>query len=170
MILQHPHEWKKYYSTAKLVALAVSNVTILRGIEFNPLLLEEKLNRPNTYLLFPGPHTKDCEEVQLDSQSTVVVIDGTWDEAGKIVHRNPALQKLPTLSFKKPLVSNYKIRKQPKESYLSTIESIAHLLKLNALAFGLNNKTTEYDSLFTGFNRMVDQQLSYFPRNRLVLD
>lgn len=162
LILQHPHERKKYYSTAKLVAMALTNAKILRGIEFARSNIEQLIDGQNAYLLYPGKSAKDCQDVVLDSQSTVIVLDGTWSEAGKILYRNPIFKELPCLTFTKPLRSNYRIRKQPKEHYLSTIESVGHLLKLNADACGRVKESEKYESLFNGFDRMVEQQLASY--------
>lgn len=166
LILQHPHERKKYYSTAKLVLQGITNSRLLRGVVFQPGELEQACADQNPYVLYPSATSHDCEAVELDEKSTVIVLDGTWSEAGKILRRNPLLSKLPTLSFRRDLRSEYKIRKQPKDFCLSTIECIGHLLKLNQSAKGKGGSTIEYDLLFTAFARMVDQQLNYFPRMR----
>jgi len=169
LILQHPHERKKYYSTAKLVVKALTNSRLMRGLEFEPGELEKALLGQKAFMLFPSALAQDCEEVALDSDSTVIVIDGTWSEAGKIVTRNPILRSLPYLTFRQTLRSNYRIRKQPKDSYLSTIESIGHMLKINALAAARGTERIPcdpaiYDRLFEGFDQMIEQQLRYFPR------
>jgi len=164
LLLQHPHERKKYYSTPKIVNRAITNLRMVRGLEFSPGYIESLLVGQNPYLLFPSRTAVDCSEVALDDSSTVIVIDGTWDEAGKILFRNPQLRNYPCLTFKAPLRSNYRIRKQPKENYLSTLESIAYLLKINSEARGLTEATANYDRLLEGFDRMVTQQLQYFPR------
>jgi DTW domain-containing protein YfiP len=136
----------------------------MRGVFFEESSIVSALEGQQPYLLYPGAESIDCQEVHLDSTSTVIVIDGTWSEAGKIVFRNPLLQRFPRISFKTTLESNYRIRKQPKRGYLSTIESIGHLLQLNARANGLLQQADSYDVLFSAFSKMVDQQLNYFPR------
>jgi DTW domain-containing protein YfiP len=55
----------------------------------------------------------------------------------------------------------YRIRKQPKPGYLSTIESVAHFLSVSAQAQGLDPSL--YDRLMNGFNAMVERQLAYVP-------
>ena len=163
LILQHPNERRKYYGTAKLVAKGITNARILTGIEFAPGAIQQAIGSHIPYLLFPSLEAKDCESVVLDKSATVVVIDGTWHEAKKIVFRNPFLKTFPALSFKHQLRSNYRIRKQPREGYLSTIESIGHLLQLNAEAHNLADASRSYDALFDGFSKMVEQQLTYEP-------
>lgn len=164
LLLQHPHERKKYYSTSKIVTQAITNVRMIRGVEFEPGRIDALLKGQKPYLLYPSRSAVDCTEVELDEKSTVIVVDGTWDEAGKILFRNPELRSFPCLTFKAPLRSNYRIRKQPKEHYLSTLESIAHLLKMNAAAHGRTADTENYDRLLEGFDLMVTRQLQYFPR------
>ncbi len=166
LILQHPHERKKYHSTAKLLTKAVTNCRLLRGIEFDPLQLVEQLAGQEVYLLFPSNQAADCRKVKLNLGSTVIVVDGTWEEARKILFRNTLLHQLPHLSFTDSVKSNYRIRKQPRENYLSTIESVAHLLRVNSDSSSEPELSARYDLLTEGFNRMVEQQLSYFPRSR----
>lgn len=161
LILQHPHERKKYYSTAKIVVNGMTNAKLLRGIEFDTATLDECLAGKRAYLLYPRPGALPCEEVELTSEDTVIVVDGTWSEAGKIVHCNPRLRELPCLTFGSPLRSTYRIRKQPRDHYLSTVESVSYLLKLNAAARGRPEQARCYDRLLDGFGRMVEQQLCY---------
>lgn len=114
IILQHPNERRKYYSTVKLLSKAIRNLRILRGIDFNDEpLLQDRLPQ-KTYLLYPRSDSIDCSELSLDTDSTVIILDGTWREASKIIFKNKFLKKLPCLSFKNEIVSNYRIRKQPK--------------------------------------------------------
>ena len=166
LILQHPHERKKYYSTAKLVLRALQNASMLRGVVFEPGVLEKTIDPQKTFLLFPREDAIDCETISLAPDSTVVVIDGTWSEAGKIVRRNPLLATLPAITFKRDIRSRYRIRKQPKDHCLSTLECIAHLLKLNAAGVLLESYQDTYDRLLDGFDRMVEQQLGHYPNQR----
>ncbi|NDC37562.1 MAG: DTW domain-containing protein [Proteobacteria bacterium] len=163
LVLQHPNERRKYYSTAKLLSTAVTNCTVMRGVEFDPEHLARITAGQNCYLLYPSREARDCSEVPLSNQETIIVVDGTWREAAKIVFRNPFLQSLPRLSFKEELQSRYRIRKQPKQGCLSTIESVAHLLKRNALVSGAAESVPRYDSLLEGFERMIAQQVAFWP-------
>lgn len=168
LVVQHPNERKKYYNTAKLLLRALENASLLRGIEFSDDVWEGKLTGQNAYLLFPGSDVLDLSEVALSGKDTVIVVDGTWSEAGKIVSRNSWLQSLPRVSFKDRIRSNYRIRKQPKESYLSTLESVAYLLKLNAPVSGHERAIPMYDGILSAFDRMVEQQMSHWPRMKLA--
>lgn len=162
LILQHPNERKKYYSTARIVTKTLLNSKLMRGLEFEISEFNKYCSMDKTYLLFPDEEAKDCECIDLNQENTVIVVDGTWSEAKKIIKYNPILKTLPTLTFKRKLISNYRIRKQPKENYLSTLECIGYLLQLNSVAFGHPDRAKIYDSLFGAFNRMVEMQLEHF--------
>lgn len=164
LVLQHPHERKKYYSTVKLLRRAVTNVKLLRGCVFEAGEIERAIGDHQPYILYPSRDATPCDSLQLHSSHVAIVVDGTWDEAGKIMFHNPILHRIPRITFAAPLESNYRIRKQPRKHYLSTIESVAYLLKFSARASGVEEKCTEYDTLLSGFSKMVEQQLSYFPR------
>ena len=164
LLLQHPNEWRKYYSTAKLVRSSISNAELWRGIEFPPEKLQEAIASRETFLLYPGKDAVDCEEVGLSPRSQIIVIDGTWDEAQKIVYRNEVLHSVPRISFKRAIISTYRIRRPPKGGYLSTVESIAHLLILNAVVSGCAHKIPTYQGLFELFNEMVNRQLKHMGR------
>ena len=142
---------------------AIRNAKLVRGVEFEPVEILSALGGRDPYLLYPGKDAEDCSAVRLDESSTVIVIDGTWDEAQKVLYRNPVLQSFPKVSFPAPPISNYRIRRQPKKHCLSTLESIAHLLQRNAVGWNLPEKNVQYVGLLEAFDRMVEQQLSYWP-------
>lgn len=167
LVLQHPHERSKYYATAKLVSQGIRNARVLRGLEFDPRELNRLLDPVvKARLLFPGPTALPCESVNLDPESTLVILDGTWAEARKLYRVNPLLQDLPKVSFAQPLRSSYRIRKQPRDDYLSTVESISYALRLNALACGKQEYVSHYESLLHGFDRMIEQQVLYVEGTR----
>ena len=164
LLLQHPNEWRKYYSTAKLVKQAITNTTLKRGVTFPEESLRSALDHHETYLLYPGAQACDCEEVELSEKHLVVVIDGTWDEAQKIVYRNPILHDIPRISFNRPFTSTYRIRRPPKVGYLSTVESVGYLLTLNAVRSGKAHMIPAYQGLFRLFDEMISRQLAHMGR------
>lgn len=54
----------------------------------------------------------------------ILLLDGTWKKAYKLWQLNPWLHALPKASIENA-ISHYKIRKAPKEQYLSTLEAAA---------------------------------------------
>lgn len=169
LLLQHPNERRKYHSTARLLKRALPQTKILSGIRFSPEQIESTLANQKAYLLYPAKNAVGAESVDLDKNSSIIVIDGTWVEARKIIYRNSFLREVPTISFSTALRSNFVIRKQPRENCLSTIESVAHLLQINARAKIDEPTAARYEYLFQIFNLMVERQFAYFPRMRNTL-
>ncbi len=161
LILQHPNERKKYCSTTKIVMKAVRNARMMRGVVFNPETILRAVQGQEVFLLYPGKDSVDCASVELDRSKTVIVVDGTWDEAQKIIYRNPFLRRFPKLSFSSAPLSNYHIRRQPKAHCLSTLESISYLLKRSGR--GREGGCDSSDSLLEAFEKMVEQQLAFRP-------
>ncbi|MBN8571220.1 MAG: DTW domain-containing protein [Ignavibacteria bacterium] len=87
-ILQHPAERRKYHGTARMVTLAIDNARLKRCLYFAPGELEQMFEGQNPYILFPCAEAIDCEQVELTERDTVIAIDGTWSEAGKVLNRN----------------------------------------------------------------------------------
>ena len=57
------------------------------------------------------------------------MLDGTWDEARKLLARNPSLQRLRKASLRSAdRRSRYVVRTQPADACLSTVESVAEAL------------------------------------------
>ncbi len=164
LLLQHPNEFRKYYSTAKLVRASITNCRLMRGVTFDVSDIQQALASYNPFLLYPGHDAHDCEELPLSDKNIIIVIDGTWDEAQKIVYRNPLLHSIPRISFQRPLTSSYRIRRPPKSTYLSTVESVGHLLTLNAVSSGCAQMIPAYQGLFRVFNEMVERQLACLGR------
>ena len=159
-ILQHPHEKLKHYNTARIVNSVIENSQLVRGVIFDDQFLA---TLQNAYLLFPGQGAVDCAEFLLTQQHQLLVLDGTWSEAGKIFLRNSVIRALPKISFTAPLRSNYRIRKQPKSHCLSTIEAVGHALMINAGTLSDQAQQIEYraryQTLFKAFDLMVDGHL-----------
>ena len=79
------------------------------------------------YLLFPGPNAS-TSRVRSDEPITLVVVDGTWWQARKLTKRNAELAALPQLRFTPPAPSNYRIRKEPADHCVATVEALAQVL------------------------------------------
>lgn len=82
----------------------------------------------------------------------LIVPDGTWRKAGRIVNANPALQCLPRLSLQAKQPSGYIVRKASKPHALSTVEAIVCALEL--LEPG-----QDFRALLAPFQALVQQQI-----------
>ena len=131
VIVQHPREQFHPINTARLVERSLSSCRVLRG---NLARLDAEIAQldlpESAALLFPSRDSVDLSEIpESDKPSTVVVLDGTWHQAKVLLRQLPALSGLRRVRFTPDEPSEYRIRKEPKADYLSTLESIALVLE-----------------------------------------
>ena len=127
LLLQHPSEVGHALNTARLAALGLVNAELLVGEDFTAL----DLSAWDAWLLFPGEAAVALPELAarpVDKPRLLVVPDGTWRKARKLLHLNPNLAALPRVALPDGLISRYRLRKAPVEGALSTIEAVVHAL------------------------------------------
>lgn len=154
LILQHPDEVRHALNTARLAALGLSNAELRVGEQFPELAAE--LAGVEAWLLFPGEDAQRVDtliEMDSGSERVLVVPDGTWRKARRILHCNPWLATLPRLALPEGLESRYRLRKAPGPGALSTVEAVVHCL--NALEGG-----GRFDALLRPFEALIDAQIA----------
>ncbi|MGV8844799.1 MAG: tRNA-uridine aminocarboxypropyltransferase [Pseudomonas sp.] len=156
LILQHPSEVKHALNTARLAALGLRNAQLRVGECFTEL---PTLLAPAGYqacLLFPGEGAQSLPDfaAQAGGQPLLLVVpDGTWRKARKLLHCNPLLAALPRVSLPAGLASRYRLRKAPRADALSTIEAITGALEvLEAPA--------SFAALLKPFEALIDGQIA----------
>jgi DTW domain-containing protein YfiP len=133
LILQHPDEAKHALNTARLAALGLCNAELRVAEQFAEL--PELLNDPayQACLLFPGEGAQPLSALagaQDGRPLLLVVPDGTWRKARKLLYLNPLLAALPRLALPEGLTSRYRLRKAPMAGALSTLEAIVTALNI----------------------------------------
>lgn len=155
LILQHPSEIRHALNTARLAALGLSNAELLVGEVFESLaaLLQQPGYR--TCLLFPGEQAQALlafAEQHSELPLLLVVPDGTWRKARKLLHLNPLLAALPRVVLPAGLQSRYRLRKAPMPGALSTIEAI--VTALNTV-----EAPACFDALLKPFEVLIEGQI-----------
>lgn len=168
LILQHSSEVKHALNTARLLALGLQSAELWVGEEFEPLA--EYLAQPGcrNYLLFPGDEVQSLVDVRNDSSGMpirLVVPDGTWRKARKLLYLNPVLESLPRVTLPAGQQSRYRLRKAPMEGSLSTIEAVTAALELL-------EPERSFAALLQPFEALIEGQISAmgeqtFARNHL---
>ena len=166
LILQHPDEVRHALNTARLAALGLCNAELRIGEHFPEL--EAELAGRQVWLLFPGAAALRVEALAgqaCGEERVLIVPDGTWRKARRLLHCNPWLAALPRLSLAEGLVSRYRLRKAPGPGALSTVEALVHCL--NAL-----EGQGRFDALLAPFEALIDGQIAamgeeVFRRNHL---
>ncbi|BAP41067.1 DTW domain-containing protein [Pseudomonas sp. 21LCFQ02] len=154
LVLQHPSEVGHALNTARLATLGLRNAQLLVGEVFDDL--PQLLHQPGyqARLLFPGAQAEVVAPVPADGLPTLLVVpDGTWRKARKLLHLNPALAALPRLSLAQVTASRYRLRKAPGPEALSTLESIVQALQVLEAPTG-------FDALLKPFDALIDGQIA----------
>ncbi|MEB0042844.1 DTW domain-containing protein [Pseudomonas sp. MH10] len=156
LVIQHPSEVGHALNTARLAVLGLTNAELVVGEVFDEL--PRLLNRPGyrARLLFPG---EDAQAVvgyqnvvtgEADQPLLLVVPDGTWRKARKLLHLNPALAALPRVTLGQTTTSRYRLRKAPGPDALSTIEAIAQALEILEAPMTFESLLRPFDALIEG--------------------
>ncbi|SNR89591.1 tRNA-uridine aminocarboxypropyltransferase [Pseudomonas segetis] len=133
LILQHPSEVRHALNTASLLALGLQNAELWVGEQFEQLAAYLAQPGYRSYLLFPGEAAQPLTAVRQEADQMpvrLVVPDGTWRKARKLLYLNPLLANLPRVTLPPGQQSRYRLRKAPMEGSLSTIEAVTAALQL----------------------------------------
>ncbi|WP_137886553.1 tRNA-uridine aminocarboxypropyltransferase [Pseudomonas sp. 2FE] len=133
LILQHPSEVRHALNTARLAALGLNNAELVVGEVFGDLAVLLEQPGYQACLLFPGEPAQPLSEYAAAREGLpllLVVPDGTWRKASKLLYLNPALAALPRMTLPEGCASRYRLRKAPMAGALSTIEAIVQALEI----------------------------------------
>jgi len=136
VILMHPKEFKKVKNnTGHFTRQSLKNSELFVGVDFsNHRRINEIISSHQSFILFPSSDainlTKENPKDTTSKKMAIFLIDSTWACTTKMFTQSKNLQKLKHLSFDTSRVSQYQIKQQPQENYLSTIESTLVVLEL----------------------------------------
>lgn len=166
IILMHTHEFKKIKNgTGHFTHLSLENSELYIDVNFanhkrvNELIKNEN---NNAYVLYPSDESIVLNNTKLSKnakQNVIFLIDATWSVAKKLLRDSPNLQKLPKISFEHTKNSEFKIKEQPMDLCLSTMESTLCVLELLNKNEDENLSSNELDGFLEPFKKMVEYQL-----------
>jgi DTW domain-containing protein YfiP len=162
LFLQHPRESKTAIGTAKIAHACLPSSELHVGLRFgDDPAVRRTLDDPSTHavLLYPGPDalvlgTEEARK-KLPDPLVLVVIDGTWPQSKKVLKENPWLGGLPRVALLPPEPSEYRIRREPREDFVSTLESVAQALG------AIEGNPSRFEALYAPFRAMVDTQIHH---------
>ena len=166
LILQHPREVSNAKNSARLLHLCVGGSRIEVGEAFDAAALDALLHADGRtpVLLYPetpGVVAADACSLPPPGQLLIVVLDATWRKSRKMLHLNPALQRLPRLALTDMPASGYRIRKAHAPDQLSSLEAAAHALGQ------VSGDMAAVAPLFDAFDGFVQQQAAFVPADGL---
>lgn len=173
VLLQHPLEEHSAKGSARLLHLSLPRSRMVTGEVFAERELQALLRDPfesditttnnakQAILLYPHstdgsstPPIVTPEMLSEPSRLRLIVLDGTWRKSRKMLHLNPALQRLPRLSLNDVPASRYLIRKAHRAEQLSTLEATCLAL------VQLEGNAAQFLPLLSAFDGFVTQQLA----------
>ncbi|MCK9513434.1 MAG: DTW domain-containing protein [Pigmentiphaga sp.] len=154
LILQHPDEAKHPLNTARLARQGLRRAELWIGEHF-PGLHDAITSVEQALLLFPArPESPRAPRTAHSRRGAwlLIVPDGTWRKARKIVQANPVLTTLPHLSLPPGEPSEYRVRQTSEPGAVSTIEAIARALTML-------EPQQDFQPLLKPFRVLVEQQI-----------
>ncbi|WP_351008590.1 tRNA-uridine aminocarboxypropyltransferase [Shewanella sp. S1-58-MNA-CIBAN-0166] len=159
VVMQHPSEVDHAKNTVRLLKLVMPQMKIYVGesaadfIELQHYLAAQ--TKP-IYVVYPNEHSQTVAEAGASEAAIIILVDGTWRKAYRMLQLNPWLLNYPSLHLECEDESQYIIRKAKRSDSLSTLEAVAHtLIALNPAA--------EIAPIFAVFNAMVQHKLTAMP-------
>lgn len=133
LLVVHINDLGRTSNTVRLLTLAVRDVTLLcHGVFPSPADPASHLHVGTTpIVLFPGhgaqPLTPELI-ASLPSPPTLVVPDGNWRQAGKMVKRLPLLDGAVKVALPMRAFAGTAVRRNPPGNRMSTYEAVAQAL------------------------------------------
>ena len=156
VFLQHPRERRVAVGTARMAHLALPNSELHVGIDFSAhRQVQAHVLAPNVAVLFPGEGALTPAEARARGLETLIVLDGTWPLAKKLLRVNPFLKTLPRVGFTPSKPGNYRIRREPAEHCVSTIEAVVEVLGQ------LEGAPGAFTPMLKAFDVMVEHQIAF---------
>lgn len=124
VVVRHASERERLTNTARWAALAIPGTEIVdHGLPGEPPDLAA-LVPPGSVVLFPSTSPAPPPRTP---PPVVLVPDGTWGQARRIMQRVPAMRGLPRLSLPGP-VARLRLRRPHRGDGMSTLEAMAGAL------------------------------------------
>jgi DTW domain-containing protein len=172
-ILQHPFEAQNTIATARMAHLSIKNSKIFVDQDFSENTAALRALKDENfihYMLYPSPDAmdiKDCfEQSTLPGSKPMCfwVLDAKWQQVPKMLRLCSLLNKIQKVKFIPTTQSQFIIRKQPSQHYLSTIESIHHVID-QYFKF-IESPCQDHEGLTYVFQYLVQQQIKFAKENQ----
>ncbi|MGR5503575.1 tRNA-uridine aminocarboxypropyltransferase [Vibrio sp. DNB22_10_4] len=148
-LLTHPNELSRATNTGKLIDRLFASSQVTQWQRKQPCERCLPKTSPSLpVLVFPSEDSVPLEEWQAQQQgqtSNFIVLDGTWQEAKKMLNRSAWLQALPKVHLDTELLSRYALRRNQQAGNLCTFEVCAEITRQVASKHDANAMLTFFD-------------------------
>lgn len=155
VLVQHVSERDHPFNTARMVRAALDRTKLVCGNSKSLVSADLGLGS-SAGLLYPSNTATTLANLpENEKPKQLVVIDGTWPQAKTLVRDLPQLKKLPHYQLLPTEPGNYRIRLEPDDVSLSTLEAVVQALR------EIEPELVDLDKLINAFETMVQRQLDH---------
>lgn len=177
VILIHKIESRRRIATGRMSHLILERSRLIEGDQFDDHpVVNELIERDDVHpvVLYPGQNSIDLSKATdqelarmtpPERRLLVFVIDGTWATARRTMRLSTRLQKQPRICFSPRRISQFKVRRQPADHCLSTLEAIHETIELLGKSQGFDTDGRRHDHLLDVFSSMVERQRGFLPHD-----
>lgn len=131
----HRNEWQKNDNSGQWALLSSNDISRIKWHRKSELIQPQVdvhtiTQQHGHYLLYPSDDAQDLD-LQTKDIAQLWVIDGTWQEAQKMLRQSPWLKSMPKVTIKaaknQTLTSQFKLRRNQRG--LSTMEAITEAIR-----------------------------------------
>lgn len=127
-LVLHKEEAKRTTNTGRIAAMCLKNSdVVIHGLPHQPTVPPDFEGR-RPVLLWPSLGATSLADVVADEDPrpvTLVVPDGNWRQASRMTRRLSWLAQLPRVTLPQGPISSYRLRSEPMDEGLATMEAIA---------------------------------------------
>ncbi|HQP33940.1 MAG TPA: tRNA-uridine aminocarboxypropyltransferase [Polyangiaceae bacterium] len=152
VIVVHAFELHKTSNTARLARRVLSRCELRVHGGRDPIAAPALPAR--RLLLFPAEGARElCADDARDGSTVLVVPDGTWGQARRMMRRDPVLIGAEPVTLPPGPASSYSLRRAREQGMLSTYEAVAR-------AMGILEGPTVERAMLEVFDRFVERMLA----------
>jgi len=138
-----------------MTRIALADAELFCGLRFTDHARVRAL-AAGAALLYPGGEARPPAAFRREPPATLIVLDGTWTTAKKLLAANPFLETLPRIGFRPSQPSRYhRVRREPADHCLSTIEAVAEALG------ELEDDPARFAAMLTPLRNLIAAQVRY---------
>lgn len=182
-LLMHPRESRLTIGTGRMVHRFVRGSRLWVGAAFDDTHpLWRHLTGPSA-VLFPGPGSLDLDHPAPDisiskhlgfrdtgDRLALVVVDGTWTTARRVLFDSPRLLTLPRIAYSPSTRARYDaVRREPRDTCHSTLEAVHAIIdRLDRLGVATAAANRPHDRMLDLLDDLVREQVAFVPAEHLA--
>ncbi|MES3008491.1 MAG: tRNA-uridine aminocarboxypropyltransferase [Pseudomonadota bacterium] len=161
-ILQHLQESRHALGTARIAQLGLTDCTLIVGnAETLQAGVAGHVPEKSISLIYPGADSQPLSVLREQPPQRLLFIDATWRKSRRLLLESAWLAALPRYHLESPPPSRYRIRKEPHNDALSTLEAVVHALTfLERAGEGcVESGENQYTPLLLIMDGLIDEQI-----------